>query len=178
MNKNIPVMFTRSVDITPIRKGIFKDPMNDTLGFRLRIIKDATNKSAGIQEAHQQLVFGYANVTIQEDGTVPFDWQGDMIETSELETAAYTYVLNNGFLNQEHISGTDCGFLVESFMITKEKLAAMGIPEGYVPEGWWVGFYIPDPEVYAKVLDGTYNMFSIEGKATRVPVQEYRQRKC
>lgn len=117
-----------------------------------------------------QIVFGWANVTVQEDGTTPFDWQGDMIETEVLETAAYNFVLAHGLANQEHEWDTECGWLVESMMFTKEKMQAMGIPEGTIPEGWFVGFYIPDPDVYKKVVDGEYNMFSIEGYAQRIPL--------
>jgi hypothetical protein len=51
---------------------------------------------------------------------------------------------------------------------TKEKMQAMGIPDGTIPEGMWVGFYIPDDEVYAKVKSGEYRMFSIEGYGRRV----------
>jgi hypothetical protein len=36
-----------------------------------------------------------------------------------------------------------------------------------LPQGWWVGFKIDDPGVWGKVKDGTYNMFSIEGRAER-----------
>mgnify|MGYP004649254357 FL=1 len=120
------------------------------------------------EEVAAQLVFGWANVSVQEDGTTPMDWQGDMIETSVLESAAYNFVLEHGLANQEHEYGTECGWLVESMMFTKDKMAAMGIPEGTIPEGWFVGFYIPDPVVYQKVLDGEYNMFSIEGRARRI----------
>lgn len=64
------------------------------------------------------------------------------------------------------------GVLIESIMFTKEKVRAMGIPEGTVPEGWWVGFHVTDPEVWEKVKNGTYSMFSIEGEAQRIPVEE------
>ncbi len=192
------VLFSKSVEIVPRRKGLFKDPMLDIEGFSLLVTTDDVNKSAGRptcrrrwgddpeydevmsnfgmtpgkagEEIEQQLVFGWANVTIQEDGTAPFDWQGDEIPTAELEGAAYNFVLSHGLANQEHEWGTECGWLVESMMFTKEKMEALGIPEGAIPEGWFVGFYIPDPVVYQKVKDGEYNMFSIEGRATRVPL--------
>ena len=63
-------------------------------------------------------------------------------------------------------------FLVESVIFTKEKMAAMGIPEGVVPEGWWIGFKVTDDEVWEKVKDGTYPMFSIEGEAVREEVDD------
>jgi hypothetical protein len=43
----------------------------------------------------------------------------------------------------------------------------VGIPDGYMPEGWWVGFRIDEDSVWQKVKEGTYSMFSIEGTATR-----------
>lgn len=186
------VLFTTSVDIVPMRKGIYKDPVLDTAGFTFVVNKagrplkrrkwgedheyDAVMCNFGMtpgkdgEEIEQQLVFGWANVTIQEDGTAPLDWQGDIIETTVLEAAAYNYVLKNGRVNQEHAWDTDCGWLVESMMFTKEKMEALGIPEGTLAEGWFVGFYIPDPVVYKKVKDGEYNMFSIEGSARRIPL--------
>lgn len=229
------VLFTRSVDIVPMRKGIYKDPVADVAGFRLLVqqtekkiptcekencdgclmsfkcpLFDTTTKSRKSDEEvakackrprkvrhwgddpewdavmcnfgmtpgkpgdeiEAQLVFGWANVTLQEDGTTPFDWQGDVIDTEVLESAAYNYVLQHGLANQEHEWGTECGWLVESMMFTKEKMDALGIPEGTIPEGWFVGFYIPDPDVYAKVKNGEYNMFSIEGTARRIPLDD------
>ena len=51
-------------------------------------------------------------------------------------------------------------------------MAAMGIPEGTLPVGWWIGFQVTDADVWEKVKDGTYSMFSIEGKAERVEVKD------
>ena len=54
----------------------------------------------------------------------------------------------------------------------KEKMEAMGIPEGTLPTGWWIGFQVTDADVWEKVKDGTYSMFSIEGEAKRVEVED------
>lgn len=51
-----------------------------------------------------------------------------------------------------------------------DRMAAMGIPEGTLPVGWWIGFQVTDADVWEKVKDGTYSMFSIEGKAERVSI--------
>lgn len=115
----------------------------------------------------QHLVFGWANVSITKDGEVPLDWEGDITAPHVLEKAAYQYVLKNKGTGEMH-QGESVGYLVESVMMTKQKQEAMGIPEGIVPEGWWIGFYIPDDEVVAKIKDGTYNMFSIQGKAKKL----------
>lgn len=115
------------------------------------------------------LVFGWANISIQEDGSVPLDWQGDITAPKILEKAAYNFVLKYRATGEMHQGGIK-GYLVESVMFTKEKMEAMGIPEGIVPQGWWVGFYIPDDEVCTKIKSGEYKMFSIQGKAKRLKV--------
>lgn len=117
----------------------------------------------------QHLVFGWANISINSDGSVPLDWQGDITAPQVLEKAAYQYVLKNKGTGEMH-QGETVGHLVESVMFTKQKRESMGIPEGTVPDGWWIGFYVPDDEVVAKIKNGTYNMFSIQGKAKKIKV--------
>lgn len=117
----------------------------------------------------QQLVFGWANVAIDETGQFPLDWDGDFTTPEELEKAAYEFVLKYRVTGENH-EGEAKGQLVESVMFTKEKQASMGIPEGVLPEGWWVGFHIPDAEVFKKIKSGEYSMFSVEGSAVRKPV--------
>jgi hypothetical protein len=48
----------------------------------------------------------------------------------------------------------------------------MGIPEGTLPIGWWVGFKITDDNAWERVKNGTYRMFSIEGRASREPIEK------
>ena len=115
----------------------------------------------------QHLVFGWANVSINADGEVPLDWQGDITSPKVLEKAAYQYVLKYRGSGEMH-QGESVGIMVESCMFTKQKMESIGIPEGTVPEGWWVGFYIPDDEVCQKIRDGSYKMFSIQGKAKKL----------
>ena len=116
----------------------------------------------------QRLVFGWASVAARVDGEIITDYQDDIIEISELEKAAYNN-LNFAVAGEMHQRG-GVGQLIESVVFTKEKAAAMGIPEGYLPEGWWVGYRINDDEVWKKIKDGTYSAFSIEGTAQRVPI--------
>lgn len=116
----------------------------------------------------EQLVFGWASVAKDANGNRPLDWQGDLIDAEDLEQAVYKFNLEFRESNEMHVPDTVNGTLVESVMFTKQKMAAMGIPEGTVPEGWWVGFKISDRDAYLKVKSGIYKMFSIEGSATRV----------
>ena len=119
----------------------------------------------------KRLVFGWASVSIKVDGEQLEDRQQDMIDPEDLEEAAYEYVLNFRDTGEEHIQSLrKKGKLVESCVFTAEKQRAMGIPEGIVPIGWWIGFKIEDDDAWEKVKNGTYKMFSIEGKANRMPV--------
>lgn len=119
-----------------------------------------------------QLVFGWASVAKDTKGNRPLDWQGDLIDPEDLEPAVYKFNMEFRESNEMHVPGTVNGTVIESVMFTKEKMAAMGIPEGTVPEGWWVGFKISDREAYLKVKAGIYKMFSIEGSGQRVSVPD------
>lgn len=121
----------------------------------------------------QRLVFGWASITEDEDGKPLIDMQKDMIDEDDLEQAAYAYVLNFRDTGEEHLEGfRKKGKLVESCVFTNEKQKAMGLKPGTLPVGWWVGFYIEDEDAWRKIKNGTYRMFSIEGKAQRVPVED------
>lgn len=121
--------------------------------------------------ADQMLAFGWASVAIRADGEQIEDWQGDVIDPDDLEQAVYDYVQFYGDGGEMHERG-GVAKLVESVMFTKEKTKAMGIPDGTVPEGWWIGFRVLDPDVWDKVKSGAYSMFSIEGTGKRVEMPE------
>lgn len=125
----------------------------------------------------KRVIFGWASVAITVDGEQLVDRQQDMIDPEDLEEAAYEYVLNFRDTGEEHIpSMRKKGKLVESCVFTEEKQRAMGIPPGVLPVGWWIGFKIFDDDAWAKVKNGTYRMFSVEGRAQRVPVEKSEQK--
>ena len=137
--------------------------------------QEDTAKSFSIFKTNddKRLVFGWASVSITVDGEQLEDRQQDIIDPEDLEEAAYEYVLNfrdTGELHNPNLRKK--GKLVESCVFTAEKQKAMGIPEGIVPIGWWIGFKIEDDSAWEKVKNGTYKMFSIEGKANREPVEK------
>lgn len=122
-------------------------------------------------DEERHMVFGWASIAALADGTTVEDYQKDVLEIEELEQAVYEYVLyfrDGGEMHQRR----GIGVLVESVVFTPDKLEAMGIPEGTLPNGWWLGLKITDDEVWEKVKDGTYSMFSIEGEATREALEE------
>lgn len=119
----------------------------------------------------RRLAFGWANVAIRSNGEVIEDLQEDIVEPEELENAAYRFVELYREGGEMHERG-GAAVLVESVVFTEEKMAAVGIPAGTLPVGWWIGFKVTDDDVWEKVKDGTYSMFSIEGTAERVEVEE------
>lgn len=113
------------------------------------------------------LVSGWANVAVNADGSLPLDWQDDIIRTEVLEKAAIQFMMDYRGSGVMH-EGEAKGVVVESIVFTKEKQACLGIPEGTVPEGWFITVKVLDPEVFARVKDGTFKMFSIQGSAKRI----------
>lgn len=118
-------------------------------------------KVAKINE-DEQLVFGWASVSADVEGRLVVDSHGDVIFPEELEKAAYEYVLFERAAGERH-EGGQVGSIVESVVLTQQKAEAMGIDAPYT--GWWIGVKIDDPEIFAKVKSGEYEMFSIEGTA-------------
>lgn len=112
----------------------------------------------------QRIVFGWANVTKLASGEIVVDSHGDYIETADLEAAAYGHVLKFRATGKDHVGGIK-GQLVESFMVTPEKLEAIGLEKGSLPEGWWVGYHIDDDNLWKSVKKGEYASFSIQGVA-------------
>lgn len=116
-----------------------------------------------------QFVFGWANVAIRKDGHQIQDWQDDIVDIEDLEKAAYDFNLVYRETGEMH-QGESVGKMIESFVVTKQKLEQMGLPSDSLPLGWWVGFHISSKEVFEKVKSGQYSMLSIQGTAKREEV--------
>lgn len=135
---------------------------------RKRIRWSAEVKISKAEKA-KQLVFGWLSVAIDAEGTPVVDHEGDIIPPEELEQAAYDFVLYSRQAGEMH-EKIGIGRLVESMVFTAEKIKALGIPEGTLPIGWWVGFKIDDLDVWEKIESGEYRAFSIGGTAEREEV--------
>lgn len=121
-------------------------------------------------DIEKKIAFGWAYVPVKKDGQQVQDWSGDIVDIAEIEKAAYNYVKLSRDGSEMHKRG-GIGTVVESMVFTKEKMLALGIPEGTVPQGWWIGIQVSDPEVWDKVKNCEYKMFSIEGTAKRTPIK-------
>jgi len=115
----------------------------------------------------KRLVFGWASIIKDERNQILLDRQDDFIDSEdELENAAYQYVLNSRDGGEMHIR-KGVSTMVESIVLTKEKQEALGIAEGAVPIGWWIGFRVNDDRVWDQVKKGEYVGFSVHGTGKR-----------
>lgn len=120
----------------------------------------------------QQIVFGWAYVTHDHEGNLNVDKSGDFADDIyDVEKTAYDFVLKsrNGDADHTNVKGST---MVESIIFTPEKIEKMGLPEGSVPLGWWVGFKVEDAAVWDRVVKGELTAFSIHGTGTRAKVSE------
>lgn len=179
---NVPVKLAEKAELQDkaayFKPGMFvqSDPEENKEAEAIVITdREKTQKSFTIfkTDDDQHLVFGWASVSITVDGQILEDRQHDTIDPEDLEEAAYEYVLNFRDTGEEHMPGyRKKGKLVESCVFTAEKQKAMGIPEGVLPVAWWIGFKIDDEDTWQLVKNGTYKMFSIEGRAQREEIQK------
>lgn len=120
----------------------------------------------------KRLVFGWANVIATTDDKLVFDRQKDFIDNEwEIEKSAYNYMLKCREGGAEHVV-TGVGKAVESMVFTQEKKKAMGIPDGTLPTGWWIGFHVNDDDCWDLVKSGKFTGFSVHGKGMRTPVKK------
>jgi cation transport regulator ChaB len=129
-----------------------------------------TGEIAKVDDDKRQ-VFGWASVT-ELNGEPVVDLQNDYLETVELEKAAYDYVLNSRVGGEMHKrvkkdAPKQIGTLIESMVLTPEKIEKMGLPSE-TPRGWWIGFQVQDDDVWQSVKKGKYTGFSIHGLGKRL----------
>lgn len=120
----------------------------------------------------QQIVYGWASIVTNPDGSPVIDSQDDIITADELHKASVHYVLKSrdgGVMHEE----TGVAKLVASLVTTPEIVKAL-FPQahaGAIPTGWVVGFRVFDEKVWKRVKSGELSAFSIGGRGTRVPVE-------
>ena len=147
---------------------------------RLKIVGgDAPTEVLKVDE-HKRQVFGFANVSVAMSGDLITDLQLDQILPADLEQAAYDFCKLAFSGTGEMHSGGVKGQMIECAFLDTAKihiiLNAAGNDPDHVakiemPARWWVGFQV-DEDSFAKVLDGTFKMFSVQGKATSTPVDD------
>jgi len=113
----------------------------------------------------RQIAFGWAYVS-EQGGEQVVDHSGEFVLKEDMEDAAYVFNMAFREGDVEHTSDVEA-HLIESFVVTDEKLEKMGLADDALPRGWWTGWYLPDPEVFDRVRSGELPMLSIGGLAER-----------
>lgn len=105
------------------------------------------------------------------NGEEVVDRQGDYIPLTEVEKSAYNYVIHSRKGGDMHKRDGEVPLhtsdLIESFVVTPEKLEKLGLDENAIPHGWWVGFKVNDDQQWEDVKKGERAHFSIHGKGKR-----------
>lgn len=124
----------------------------------------------------ERKVFGIFNMT-KRNGELIEDLQGDVIETHELENAAYQFVLKSRNAGRNHVVTSGVGTLIESFVFTPEKMEIIkqtlekaGVKDVVLQPNadfWFGGFYIEDDATWALIKSGEFTSFSIGGRADK-----------
>jgi len=119
-------------------------------------------------------LFGWAYLAIDKDGNQQIDHSGEFVKEEnfeDLELATYAYNLAFREADTQHDMVAK-GYLIESVVFTKEKMKAMGIPEGILPQAVWLGFHFPSDNDYNEICKMSKPMFSLFGKATKEVIEE------
>lgn len=120
-------------------------------------------------DTDKRQVFGWASI-VELNGEPVVDMQGDYIEIDEVEKAAYDYVVKSRKGGNQHQREGDqplhVSDMIESFVVTPEKIEKMGLPTE-TPKGWWCGYQINDDETWKAVKEGKLTSFSIHGRGSR-----------
>lgn len=136
------------------------------------------------KEEDKHLVFGWLYVCRRKDGTQVVDHSGEIITMDELEPATYGYVLDHrkgGAQHEYEGEGPETvkqtGRICECMVFAPWKKAAMGIPDGILPDGTWIGQHIDDAATWARYKSGELKMFSLGGYAIRQALRALRSKK-
>jgi hypothetical protein len=114
-------------------------------------------------------IFGWGYVAIRKDGSQVEDHSTEYVaeeDYKDLEMGMYAHNLEFRASDIGHVE-KQTGYLIESFVVTKEKLKKMGLPENALPQGIWCGYFFPNDEDYAKIKKMRHPMFSLFGSATK-----------
>lgn len=113
----------------------------------------------------QGKITGWASIVTDETGKSIVDHDGHIIPIDELERAvhqAFAKVSGAGRAGLMH-AVTNQADVVESFVVTADKRAALGFGDG--PEGWIVTLQVKNKELLEKIISGEYGELSLSGVA-------------
>ena len=111
-------------------------------------------------------VTGWAAVVTRDDGNPVIDADDHIIPVDVLKRAVQKAFADQGGAGRIDINheGDTAADLVESFVVTKENRAALGLGDSG-REGWIATIRISDPEVIRRVQSGELTELSLKGTA-------------
>src|SRR5574343_1685884 len=97
--------------------SVYKEDMSDV---SMSVDFDVSKSNSKLR-----LVSGWANVSVNANGSLPLDWENDVIPPDVLEKAAINFMKDYRGSGIQHIGDVQ-GIVVESIMFTKDKQEAIG----------------------------------------------------
>lgn len=131
-----------------------------TLNMQFQVLKTG--------DEHQ--VYGWLYVCNNADGSQVVDHSGEIVKIDTLERAAVRYMLKSQAAGSLHMCNEDgsvfkAGRIISSIVFTSHMTKALGIPDGVLPQGWFVGYLIEHEPTWQAIKNGTLKCFSIGGRA-------------
>ena len=111
----------------------------------------------------QKVIFGWASAAALMDATRNENRNNGMNVSEDWESVMHAYAS----MCWEKAEQCDLNIqkkarMIESVILTKEKMRVLGIPEGTVQEGWWIGLRVDDDVLWEKMNKGILCTFTIE----------------
>lgn len=117
-------------------------------------------------------ITGWAALS-SNDGEPIIDFHDELIMINELEKAAHDLMLTGGAGKAGEMHERRVGDIVESMVVSKEKMEALGYkPSGKATEGWAVTLKLRDDMTKSRVKSGELQELSIHGMSHKIPVGE------
>jgi hypothetical protein len=159
-------------DISPEEQA--DDAARVSLKFDIEVVSKQEDK---------QRVFGWLYVCRRKDGSPVVDHSGEIITIDELEEATYGHVLDHrkgGAAHEYDGEGPETvkqvSRLCECMVFTPWKKKDMGIPDGVLPDGTWIGTQVDDHDTWLRYKSGEFRMFSLGGYAIRRAIENAKRK--
>jgi hypothetical protein len=160
------------VVLSTIRKALESDDALNTLTADVdAIVKRYTEREGRVivkVQKSTRMVYGWASV-VTKDGADVEDLQKDVMDIGNLRETVHTFIREERVGKTMH-DGPQTAEVLDSFVFDAEVQKALGVDFGC--EGWLVGYYVTDDDVWKRVESGELAAFSIGGDGIRTPLPE------
>lgn len=136
--------------------------------------QDASQEIDAVQEERFVLSL-VLEPTIEADGTMSPDTQGDVYSAEEIRKAAHWWMENGGLLDLQHnwkpLAGDQVRVL-ETYLAPVEFNLGDGDKSATIKKGsWLLGIRVLDDDLWEQIKQGSFGAYSIGGEGLRVPIE-------